>query len=238
MHTKQNAAATGGLIPATATCNQRGQNLNGYQASFYHRHPHRWQGHSRCVFTGSPERHSTTDIPTDGKCIRYDRETGDYACYLNGEFIGYAANYSAGEQLCNEVYYAQPRGINNRKKNKTMNLIFSEISEPVIATVKWYDEETGRTQTERMEFSTQTTAHYDADLRVLVVDQALVLPLGVVSLLLWALPKQRTLETHATAARAIRRAVALADNYTERLIHSVFNDVRTDAQVMAEYQAA
>ena len=53
------------------------------------------------------KRHSTTDIPTDGKCIRYDRETGDYACYLNGEFIGYAANYSAGEQLCNEVYYAQ-----------------------------------------------------------------------------------------------------------------------------------
>ena len=51
--------------------------------------------------------HSTTDIPTDGKCIRYDRETKDYACYLNGEFIGYAANYSAGEQLCNEVYYAQ-----------------------------------------------------------------------------------------------------------------------------------
>lgn len=53
------------------------------------------------------KRHSTTDIPTDGKCIRYDRETGDYACYLYGEFIGYAANYSAGEQLCNEVYYAQ-----------------------------------------------------------------------------------------------------------------------------------
>lgn len=121
-----------------------------------------------------------------------------------------------------------------------MNLIFSEISEPVVATVKWYDEETGRTQTERMEFSTQTTAHYDADLRVLVVDQALVLPLELVSLnvLLWALPEHRTLETHATAARAIRRAVALADNYTERLIHSVFNDVRTDAQVKAEYQAA
>ena len=53
------------------------------------------------------KRHSTTGIPTDGKCIRYDRETKDYACYLNGEFIGYAANYSAGEQLCNEVYYAQ-----------------------------------------------------------------------------------------------------------------------------------
>lgn len=121
-----------------------------------------------------------------------------------------------------------------------MNLIFSEISEPVVATVKWYDEETGRIYTKRMEFSAQTTAHYDADLRVLVVDQALVLPLELVSLnvLLWALPEHRTLETHATAARAIRRAIVLADNYTERLSHSVFNDVRTDAQVKAEYQAA
>jgi hypothetical protein len=47
----------------------------------------------------------TIAIPTDGKCIRYDRETGDYACYLNGEFIGYAATYSDGETLCNEVSY-------------------------------------------------------------------------------------------------------------------------------------
>ena len=53
------------------------------------------------------KRHAEQSIPQDGKCIRYDRETGDYACYLNGEFIGYAANYGAGVQLCNEVYYAQ-----------------------------------------------------------------------------------------------------------------------------------
>lgn len=46
-------------------------------------------------------------IPQDGKCIRYSRETGDYACYLDGRLIGYAANYSAGETLCNDTYYAQ-----------------------------------------------------------------------------------------------------------------------------------
>lgn len=51
-------------------------------------------------------RNSTT-IPQDGKCIRYDRETKDYACYLDGRLIGYAANYSAGETLCNDTYYAQ-----------------------------------------------------------------------------------------------------------------------------------
>jgi hypothetical protein len=51
--------------------------------------------------------HNSTAIPQDGKCIRYDRETGDYACYLDGRLIGYAANYSAGETLCNDTYYAQ-----------------------------------------------------------------------------------------------------------------------------------
>ncbi len=52
-------------------------------------------------------RNSTTEIPTEGKCIHYDRETGDYACYLNGELIGYASTYSEGETLCNQTYYAE-----------------------------------------------------------------------------------------------------------------------------------
>ena len=52
-------------------------------------------------------KHNSTTIPQDGKHIRYDRETKDYACYLNGEFIGYAPNYSDGETLCEQTYYAQ-----------------------------------------------------------------------------------------------------------------------------------
>ena len=44
-------------------------------------------------------------IPQDGKHIRYDRETGDYACYLNGQLIGYAPNYSDGELLCDQTNY-------------------------------------------------------------------------------------------------------------------------------------
>jgi hypothetical protein len=51
-------------------------------------------------------RNSTT-IPQDGKCIRYDRETKDYACYLDGRLIGYAPNYSDGETLCEQTYYEQ-----------------------------------------------------------------------------------------------------------------------------------
>lgn len=52
-------------------------------------------------------KRNSTAIPTDGKHIRYDSETRDYACYLNGEFIGYASNYSDGETLCENTYYAQ-----------------------------------------------------------------------------------------------------------------------------------
>ena len=121
-----------------------------------------------------------------------------------------------------------------------MKLIFKEISEPAFATVKWHNEETGRTHTERMRFSAQTTAHYDAELRVLVVDQALVLPLELVSLnvLRWALPARRALETHVTTSRAIRRAIVLANDYAKQLKHRTFDDDRTDAEVEAEYQAA
>ena len=53
------------------------------------------------------KRNSTTEIPTDGKFIRYDKETKDYACYLDGEFIGYASNYSDAETLCDTTYREQ-----------------------------------------------------------------------------------------------------------------------------------
>lgn len=39
------------------------------------------------------------------KEIRYNRETKDYDCYVAGNFIGSAGNYSAGEELCNTVAY-------------------------------------------------------------------------------------------------------------------------------------
>ena len=54
-----------------------------------------------------PKTKTAPAIPQDGKHIRYDRETGDYMCFLNGEFIGYAPNYSDGETLCENTYYAQ-----------------------------------------------------------------------------------------------------------------------------------
>jgi hypothetical protein len=41
------------------------------------------------------------------KEIKYDRVTKDYACYLDGQLIGYAPTYSAGESLCNDTYYEQ-----------------------------------------------------------------------------------------------------------------------------------
>ena len=40
-----------------------------------------------------------------GKYIRYDRETRDYAMYLNGELIGFARNYQEAEDALNEAQY-------------------------------------------------------------------------------------------------------------------------------------
>jgi len=48
---------------------------------------------------------STTTIPTEGKHIQYDRETKDYACYLDGEYIGHRANYSDAETTLNGLIY-------------------------------------------------------------------------------------------------------------------------------------
>lgn len=48
---------------------------------------------------------TTTTTVTFEKSIRYDRETRDYACYLDGQYIGSRANYSDGEALCNQVAY-------------------------------------------------------------------------------------------------------------------------------------
>lgn len=55
------------------------------------------------------KRNSTTapSIPTEGKYIAYDRETRDYVCYLDGQFLGYAPNYSAAETKISECYYEQ-----------------------------------------------------------------------------------------------------------------------------------
>ena len=48
----------------------------------------------------------TTDtIPTIEREIKYSRQDRDYACYVNGQYIGSRANYSDGEALCNQVAY-------------------------------------------------------------------------------------------------------------------------------------
>lgn len=48
-----------------------------------------------------------TTTTTFEKSIRYDRQSKDFACYLDGEFVGYAASYSAGEALLDQVAYDQ-----------------------------------------------------------------------------------------------------------------------------------
>lgn len=39
------------------------------------------------------------------KEIVYDRETRDYACFLNGELVGFAANYHAAEVFLDTLVY-------------------------------------------------------------------------------------------------------------------------------------
>lgn len=46
-----------------------------------------------------------TTTTTFEKSIRYDRQSKDFACYLDGEFVGYAASYSAGEALLDQIAY-------------------------------------------------------------------------------------------------------------------------------------
>jgi hypothetical protein len=39
------------------------------------------------------------------KLISYDRKTGDFAMYLNGELVGYAATYLQAESNLNKLVY-------------------------------------------------------------------------------------------------------------------------------------
>ena len=39
------------------------------------------------------------------KLITYDRKTGDFAMYLNGELVGYAATYLQAESNLNTLVY-------------------------------------------------------------------------------------------------------------------------------------
>ena len=49
---------------------------------------------------------TTTDtIPTIEREIKYSRQDRDYACYINGQYIGSRANYSEAETLCDQVAY-------------------------------------------------------------------------------------------------------------------------------------
>lgn len=42
-------------------------------------------------------------IPAEGKYIVYDRETGDYAMYLDAQFIGYARTYHDAEVTLDDL---------------------------------------------------------------------------------------------------------------------------------------
>ena len=48
---------------------------------------------------------ATTIIAEMTKEIKYNRKSGDYACYLGGELIGYESTYSAAETFINNTYY-------------------------------------------------------------------------------------------------------------------------------------
>lgn len=40
-----------------------------------------------------------------GKTMNYDRKTGDFALYLDGELVGYAPTYFDGETRLNQLVY-------------------------------------------------------------------------------------------------------------------------------------
>ncbi len=44
-------------------------------------------------------------MATYEKAIKYDRETRDYACYLDGELVGFARNYHAGEIMLDQLVF-------------------------------------------------------------------------------------------------------------------------------------
>jgi hypothetical protein len=112
--------------------------------------------------------------------------------------------------------------------------IFQETSEPIRSnTGKVYDREDERIYTFSVDARIETVAHYDAKLGVLVVDQKLHLSSEYRrSQLLWFLPDRRILESIPSQAAAIRRAVALADDYLDVLSKTVFDDARSDDEVI------
>jgi hypothetical protein len=48
----------------------------------------------------------STTVPTFRKEIRYDRLTHDYALYLDGELVGFAATYHDGERTLDELAHS------------------------------------------------------------------------------------------------------------------------------------
>jgi len=52
---------------------------------------------------------TTHEIP---RSINYDAASGDYAMYLDGELVGYAATYHEAEMALDQLVYAQlTRGV-------------------------------------------------------------------------------------------------------------------------------
>lgn len=48
---------------------------------------------------------TTTDATEISREIKYSRATRDYDCYVNGQYVGSARNYSEGEALCDQVAF-------------------------------------------------------------------------------------------------------------------------------------
>jgi len=55
--------------------------------------------------TTQPATPAPTTIPAYAKSISYDRETRDYAMYLDGELIGFARTYHAGEVTLDQLVF-------------------------------------------------------------------------------------------------------------------------------------
>jgi hypothetical protein len=48
-----------------------------------------------------------TPTSTEGKCIQYDRFTKDYACFLDGEYVGHQPTYGDAETHIDYIYHEQ-----------------------------------------------------------------------------------------------------------------------------------
>jgi len=125
----------------------------------------------------------------------------------------------------------------DRKVKQSVKRVFREASSTItVSASKYHWDDVIR---DKAAVHVDTYADYIPGLRVLVVDQMCVVENDWRGLeLQWNLPDRRTMETHETEAAAIRRAVALADEYYRLLVETAVDDTRSDDEIIAAYHAA